>query len=317
LKKEFKKKNKFSQQQINKMKTIFIKLLALIIFVFIQNYSKAGIDVTIRKTCSIQNKYKVRVAIWEQTSSGSVLVCSQSNSGCTYALAACNGFIPLARADRRIGSNKHSYHYYSYPYYAGNSFVYPSVVTSSIVGIGIGDIEEEINFNSTANNTEVTINGFSGRLAASINSQYGSAYRVVIWKGINGSDSIMNPSKVLLEGSVRIENGTVITTGFFSPSDFTVTTVLDASGFMVNKVEPIVGLQKVLQLPYDDADNSIAVHVANHGGFGDYDPNAIFDDDVAIPTLTEWGLILLAIVLLTIGVIILKRQNNLSSKLYA
>jgi hypothetical protein len=299
------------------MNANFTKLLALIVLVFIQNYSNAGIDPDYRKNCGVLYKYKVKAGIWKREGYSTILKCKQLGKGCDNAIASCNDYIPYARADVRIGSSPYRYHYYTFPYYAGNSFVYPSVVTSSTIGIGIGDLTEQINFNSTTNNTEVTINGFSGRLAASVNSQYGISYRLLIWKGNNNADSAMTPSKVLLEGSIRIENSAVITTGFFSPSDFNVTTVMDASGFMVTQIEPIPGLQKVFQLPYDNADNSLAVRVASHGGFGDYDPNAIFIEDQPIPTLTEWGLILLAIVLMIIGVIFLKRQKLLSGELYA
>ncbi len=299
------------------MKTFYIKYLILLIAIFSQNLSNAGIDTEYRKNCTILAKYKVKVAIWKRVGNSTVTLCTATDKGCSYAAAACNGYIPNARADVRIGSNPYRYHYYYYPYYAGNSFVHPPVVSPDTLGIGIGDITEEVTFNTTGNNTEVTINGFSGRLAASVNSQFGTCYRILIWKSENAQDSIMSASKVLMEASIRIENGAIHTTGFLSPSDFTVTTVMDASGFMVTQIEPVVGLQKVLQLPYDDADNSLAVRTANHGGFGYYDPNAIFENEVAIPTLTEWGLILLTAALVLFGIVFLLKRSNYSARLSA
>jgi hypothetical protein len=199
----------------------------------------------------------------------------------------------------------------------------------------------------------VIIQNINAILSVSANSNFGSLFRIIIWApdstlanpetGTPIEDSTITAQKTLWEASVRIEHRQLIITGVFNQTDFLVQntsdTIADSSGYPIirpaMKVKTTgnllnngisLDIQNDILLPLStnnprqvplstiqnaNADN-IAVTLISDGGYGD------FVDDIAppliIPTMSQWGLIILALLLLSVCIVfLLQRQVRLAT----
>jgi len=174
--------------------------------------------------------------------------------------------------------------------------------------VGIARSELRLDFDITGvspNSSIVTLNNFSGVLSAKKSTLFGAAFQTLLWKGLSTLDSLVSPSNLILDGSVRIENGQVIMAGMFAPGDFIISNAVDPqTGDSIIQVEPVPGLQKTFTVAGDTTDNSIAVTTSSSAGFGTFDPNQVYVNSrlpSTIPTLSEWGMMIFAGLLVTVG----------------
>lgn len=128
----------------------------------------------------------------------------------------------------------------------------------------------------------VSLSNITGEFTAGPDG-FGAAWTVAIWLSPT-PDELLDPKKVLLQGSAWIENGQLRTTGFFNESDFTairssVTNEQTEEQIPVIRYVPVAGLKKSLQLPRDIVSDHIVVSGFGESGYGKYDEAAVLTEE--------------------------------------
>jgi hypothetical protein len=164
---------------------------------------------------------------------------------------------------------------------AGEGYRIPLIEPTDSYGVSKGDNGETVTFDSA--NHSIRLSDFHGRISATLGTGYGSTLMYVIWTPETEDDSIISANEVLNKGRVSIENGQLVTDGFFSPSDFNVTIVPDStSPSQLLNVSPSNQLTKTIQIGSSTSLDSVKVSVFLEGGYG----NFIEEDIIHPPELT-------------------------------
>ncbi len=168
----------------------------------------------------------------------------------------------------------------------------------------------------------VRLSNITGELTAGADAfgaadGFGAAWTVAVWLAPT-PDELIDTNKVLVSGSAWIENGTLHTTGIFTAADFTATMSVATNGqtgevLPVTRYVPVAGLVKNIQLPPAVVADHIVVSAFGESGYGAYDEAAVLTGEpfvlVNIPTLSEWGMIILSLLLLTVGTVFILRRR--------
>lgn len=265
---------------------ICIALVAVATAAMLPTPSHAGLNPTTRKNCNVFVKYKLRSTMtYTNGFSQSIYLCGSQcvDGGCGFAEIHPrwydSGGGVLISVDCRIGSAPNFTNVYTLNshYHAGEAFFPTAGFGSDSIGIARSSMYADVVVADSAGGTLVTLTNFQGVLHGKQITDFGSAYRCVVWNSASASDTLIRPGNLLLDGSVRIEHGQVKTTGIFSSSDFLVDNAVDSTGYSVLRVRPAAGLAKHLFVPVSDAGNTVALSSFDEVGYGDYDPNFIFD----------------------------------------
>lgn len=298
---------------------------ALVLAVCLPAAAHAGLTPTARKNCNVFPKFKLHATMtYTNGFHQSVFLCGGdcTDQGCSFAEIHPKWIdnqtgVTLVSVDCRIGSLPHfcSVNTLNSHYHAGEAYLGPSAITPDSLGVARCSLTADAVVADSAGGTLVTLTGFTGALAAKHLTDFGSALRCVVWNSASAADTVIRPGNVLADGSVRIEHGIVATTGIFSGSDFVVDTVVDSTGYTVLRVRPTAGLAKHIFVPVDDAGNTVAISSFNEVGFGDYDPNFIYNEDetgfaTSLPGLSPIGQLLTGAVLLLAGVLAIRRRRD-------
>lgn len=213
------------------------------------------------------------------------------------------------------GTYWHGFPFQWYNYKAGEEFIADTI--PPVEGVS----RAEVNFQTTVTNGPgntviITLGNFSGSLRATAASWHGTSCAMIGFQAPPAFDSasIFNytipPGSILFSTGFRIEHGTPIFMPPFTASDFVVSTQPDSSGTTVLQIVPVPGLIKSFTVAGNDS--TVFMKTQLGAGYGHYNNSAITTPS-QIPTLTEWGLILLAVLLVGSGTVyIVRRQRRLS-----
>ncbi len=281
-------------------KNKFTILLIVLIFLFVRE-STAGTSAQTRSNCTGLKKYSVSAYAFNY----GILIQAQQNGSCTYASAYASASHCSASPNNSAGgfhANPWSDRWWAK---GGSAYITPLLPPVDSIGIARCEMGNQtvINAGPVVGTTVVELSNFTGSMVATNSNDYGSTYRIIIWKGLG---ELTGPQQAFYDGTVRIENGQIITDGFFNASDFIVTTVMDTSGSMVTKIQPVPNLSKSFTLNVDNSDNSVAVNGYGETGFGAYDQFFPYTPTI-IPTLNQWGLIVFSLLMLTVILIFLRK----------
>ncbi len=167
---------------------------------------------------------------------------------------------------------------------AGNGYTIPLTEPPDSYGNSSGNNGEYIEFDSV--NHTIQLSGFSGYIASTLGTNYGSTLMYVIWIPESESDTVININEVISKGKVSIENGFVNTSGFFSQSDFITTVQPDSLNPFFNlKVSPAASLTKTIDVPNTVNLNNVMVTVFSEGGYGTFNEQEIIFPEVTTLTL--------------------------------
>jgi hypothetical protein len=165
--------------------------------------------------------------------------------------------------------------------------------------------------NGPGNTVTALFNGFSGYLRATVNSWHGASFTIMAFQAPLEGDPSLPPNyfnSAIYHCNFRIEHGELIVSEPFQLEDFIVTTQHDSSGTDVIQVEPVPGLVKSIILP--GSDSTIVIMINGGAGYGTYVPNPILLPENQIPTLSQWGIIIFALLLLTVGMVFVQRKQT-------
>jgi hypothetical protein len=227
-----------------------IVTFVLLAFIMIANDSFAGWSTTTRSSCHWYAKRYVANSHSYDYSTGEFF--NDHNGDCNCAVANLIGQNanpsynwPCAYAYAQNGSGSCNNRGFSgtnawycasgaeYPTTPARPMVPPTKISPDSVGKSECQFSQNVSYEGDRYGL-IRIDNISGFLSASTNTQFGAWYRIVLWvpqdisTGKGYEDTLITPQKVLWEGSIRIENGQIITTGGFSARDFDTTTTADS-----------------------------------------------------------------------------------------
>lgn len=255
------------------MKTLILTLLIAVIASCYSDLLYAGAATGSRNKCfPVVRRFDSHATLTIMTTQIPPMFYTSKNPNynCTYAVSQTgtyNGAYAYARVGLNVSTIRTTVSKWNA--IAGMGYLIPQNEPSDSYGYSKGDNSEFILFDSA--NHAIQISDFTGYISTTLGTGYGSTLLYVIWDPESEEDSVITVNEVLSKGRVSLENGQIVTDGFFNSSDFYLTVEPDSGSLVpVLKANPSAGLSKTIPIDTSINLDSVKVSVFCEGGYGPF-----------------------------------------------
>ena len=203
----------------------------------------------------------------------------------------------------------------------GDDYFAPLPLVAPLDSAGMcGSWSGNINVVYDSINHQVLLQNISGGVM-STSPNYTGVYYILVYAGyspVNDSGQFLQ-SQIINSSYLKIENGNVAVGGTFLLSDLSISSIMQYDSIVGDSLPGTVaefssGINKIISVPANISLDSIGVFFLSENGYGQFmESKLILPNNNNIPTLSQWGLIILSMALVTAGVWYIRKRRILTT----